>query len=338
MTDTEKNIFRKNICTQTKNEVCIKFDLWTSHRRMWGTPTQNLDCWLGEYRYKKLLHIVKRLQRRIKIVGKCDKIKKKIWPIILLFLGSILFVEGITSDLHFNAFHIQNNTTDTAAYLEAINAIIEKSTDEISAFLDKYPVALRWIEISGYDFTKDGTMEIILSYEYVENTAIISYNNVFDHCGKLLFQFVSSDIRDMEICVEENAQKYYIQTELHIAAHHDVTLYEEISYKKNWNMAFMFAEWDCRDGQKRNENQKEGYAIYECFSTNETEAILEIGYENMVHIFQVKDANGTIEQLEEYEQCHDKQPKEHVTLLGTIYPKKEDINWISADLPLDCNV
>lgn len=319
MTDTEKNIFRKNICTQTKNEVCIKFDLWTSHRRMWGTPTQNLDCWLGEYRYKKLLHIVKRLQRRIKIVGKCDKIKKKIWPIILLFLGSILFVEGITSDLHFNAFHIQNNTTDTAAYLEAINAIIEKSTDEISAFLDKYPVALRWIEISGYDFTKDGTMEMILSYEYVETSAVISYNNVFDCYGNLLFRFVSNDIQDTEIGVDEAAQKYYIRSEFHIAAHHDVTLYEEISCHNNWNTQVMFAEWDCRDGQEREENKIEGHAIYECFTPTETEHILEIGYENMLNILQKKNANGTKEQLQKYSQDYEKQPKEKVVFIEDLF-------------------
>jgi len=73
---------------------------------------------------------------------------------------------------------------------DVISSIINENKNEIDAFLDRYPAALRWIEISGYDFTKDGTMEMILSYEYVENTAIISYNNVFDHCGKLLFQFV----------------------------------------------------------------------------------------------------------------------------------------------------
>ena len=96
-------------------------------------------------------------------------------------------------------------------------------------------------------------MEMILSYEYVETSAVISYNNVFDCYGNLLFRFVSNDIQDTEIGVDEAAQKYYIRSEFHIAAHHDVTLYEEISCHNNWNTQVMFAEWDCRDGQEREE-------------------------------------------------------------------------------------
>ena len=227
---------------------------------------------------------------------------------------------------------ITNNkdiATNISPHRDDICAIIEKNSNEIAMFLDKYPIALRWIEISGYDFTKDGNMEIILSYVYVETSTTISYNNVFDDCGNLLFRFVTSDIRDAEIFVDETVNKYYIQTRLHIAANHDVTLYQEISYNENWNMELMFVEWDCRPGQERIEDKQEGYSIYESFTQVEKEDILQTGYENMLNIFQMKEVNGTVEQLQKYVQCYDKQAKEKVVLIGEIYLKTDDINWIS---------
>ena len=227
---------------------------------------------------------------------------------------------------------ITNNkdiATNISPHRDDICAIIERNSNEIAMFFDNYPISSRWIEISGYDFTKDGNMEIILSYVYVETSTTISYNNVFDDCGNLLFRFVTSDIRDAEIFVDETVNKYYIQTRLHIAANHDVTLYQEISYNKNWNMEIMFAEWDCRHGQERIEDKKEGYSIYESFTQVEKEDILKTGYENMLNIFQMKEANGTVGQLEKYVQGYDKQAKEKVVLIGEIYPKTEDINWIS---------
>ena len=219
--------------------------------------------------------------------------------------------------------------TNISPHRDDICAIIERNSNEIAMFFDNYPISSRWIEISGYDFTKDGNMEIILSYVYVETSTTISYNNVFDDCGNLLFRFVTSDIRDAEIFVDETVNKYNIQTRLHISANHDVTLYQEISYNKNWNMEIMFAEWDCRHGQERIEDKKEGYSIYESFTQVEKEDILKTGYENMLNIFQMKEANGTVEQLQKYVQCYDKQAKEKVVLIGEIYPKTEDINWIS---------
>ena len=219
--------------------------------------------------------------------------------------------------------------TNISPHRDDICAIIERNSNEIAMFFDNYPISSRWIEISGYDFTKDGNMEIILSYVYVETSTTISYNNVFDDCGNLLFRFVTSDIRDAEIFVDETVNKYNIQTRLHISANHDVTLYQEISYNKNWNMEIMFAEWDCRHGQERIEDKKEGYSIYESFTQVEKEDILKTGYENMLNIFQMKEANGTVGQLEKYVQGYDKQAKEKGVLIGEIYPKTEDINWIS---------
>ena len=219
--------------------------------------------------------------------------------------------------------------TNISPHRDDICAIIERNSNEIAMFFDNYPISSRWIEISGYDFTKDGNMEIILSYVYIETSTTISYNNVFDDCGNLLFRFVTSDIRDAEIFVDETVNKYNIQTRLHISANHDVTLYQEISYNKNWNMEIMFAEWDCRHGQERIEDKKEGYSIYESFTQVEKEDILKTGYENMLNIFQMKEANGTVGQLEKYVQGYDKQAKEKVVLIGEIYPKTEDINWIS---------
>lgn len=94
-------------------------------------------------------------------------------------------------------------------------------------------------------------------------------------------------------------------------------------------MELMFVEWDCRPGQERIEDKKEGYSIYESFTQVEKESILQTGYENMLNIFQMKEANGTVEQLEKYVQCYDKQEKEKVVLIGNIYAKNENINWIS---------
>lgn len=120
-------------------------------------------------------------------------------------------------------------------YSENIKNILEKRGDEEIAFLNKYPTALRWIRLSSFDFNGDGVGEIILSDEYVETSTIVSYNQVYDVGGKLLFRFVAGDILDTEVFVDEVGSKYHIQSSLHIAAGHDVTFYERIFGCKNKN-------------------------------------------------------------------------------------------------------
>lgn len=244
-------------------------------------------------------------------------------------LSILLFLYGLSKQRDWTSAENKNCTEDVLLLSDIVNAIVAKNDNEIDIFFDTYPEALRWIEISGYDFKKNGTMDIILSFEYVETSTIISYNKVFDNCGNLLFDFVGNDILQSELYVNETADKYYLQSDLHIAADHNVTLYQEISYNKNWNTELKFAEWDCRNGQEQDENKKEGYAVYDCFTPKETESIMKIGYENMLSIFQIKEAKGTEEQLENYMQSYRKYKKEKVIPLGNLYQKNKSINWIS---------
>ncbi len=62
---------------------------------------------------------------------------------------------------------------------------------------------------------------MILSYEYVETSAVISYNNVFDLLRKSAVSICVNDIQDTEIGVDEAAHKYYIRSEFSYRAHHD---------------------------------------------------------------------------------------------------------------------
>ncbi|MDE7479499.1 MAG: hypothetical protein K2M91_16445 [Lachnospiraceae bacterium] len=170
-------------------------------------------------------------------------------------------------------------------------------------------------------------MEIIISDEYVETSAIISYNSVYDECGNLLFEFVADDILDTEIFVDETKSQYHIRSSLHIAASHDVTLYEEIIQDQKWEARLMLAEWDCRHGKEREDNDQEGYLIFDCFTQDEISNIMVTGYENMISVFCCKEANGTVEQLQKYVQSFESQQKESVTAIGTILNWEEGIKW-----------
>lgn len=214
-------------------------------------------------------------------------------------------------------------------YSENIKNILEKRGDEEIAFLNKYPTALRWIRLSSFDFNGDGVGEIILSDEYVETSTIVSYNQVYDVGGKLLFRFVAGDILDTEVFVDEVGSKYHIQSSLHIAAGHDVTFYERIFWlqKQEWKTELMFIEWDCRHGKEREDTEEKEYFIYDCFTEDETAEIMETGYENTIDILNTKKANGTKEQLEKYVQSFEGQHKEKVTDIGIILNWEEGIKW-----------
>ena len=214
-------------------------------------------------------------------------------------------------------------------YSENIKNILEKRGDEEIAFLNKYPTALRWIRLSSFDFNGDGVGEIILSDEYVETSTIVSYNQVYDVGGKLLFRFVAGDILDTEVFVDEVGSKYHIQSSLHIAAGHDVTFYERIFWlqKQEWKTELMFIEWDCRHGKEREDTEEKGYLIYDCFTEDEIANIMETGYENTIDILNTKKANGTKERLEKYVQSFKGQHKEKVTDIGIILNWEEGIKW-----------
>ena len=150
-----------------------------------------------------------------------------IFGILLLKNGSLGLGSKNTEEKSMQ-MSIGQSKKEIVAYSKIVKKILEKRSEEEIAFLDKYPTALRWIRLSSFDFNGDGVGEIILSDEYVETSSIISYNQVYDVGGKLLFRFVAGEILDTEIFMDEVGSQYYIQSSLHIAAGHDVTFYEKI--------------------------------------------------------------------------------------------------------------
>jgi len=236
--------------------------------------------------------------------------KKKLYFIVASIILFLLFLKPLVKN---------NNTKDEVEFEEIMQQILEENRDSINIFFEKYPEGLRWIQLSFFDFTKDGCKEIILSKEYVETSAVISHNYVYDCYGNKLLEFVSEDITSMGIFYDEDNSLYYLENKLHISAHQDMALYEEIAVSENMEITISFIEWDARDGRARADNQEDGYFVFDSFTRYEEQAIWDQDMDGILEILNKKEAKGTNEKLKQYVSKLEQLKKSKVEPYGSMY-------------------
>ncbi|MDE7271371.1 MAG: hypothetical protein K2N81_12980 [Acetatifactor sp.] len=210
---------------------------------------------------------------------------------------------------------VENSEEDVAErnkekYGDIVQVIFEQNQEDISAFFEYYPdLWQRWIAFSTFDFTRDGQMEIICSYAYVETSTSIYYNFVYDMQGNKLFEFVSEGLIDLNIYKAEDDLHYYIYSYLLIGASHTVKIYQEVKKTESWDVEIKYVEWDTRDGKLINENSQDGYYIYSDFSQEEKDLFMKKNYdEGMNKLFWNKESCGTAEQVRQYSEIYKSLP------------------------------
>lgn len=237
-------------------------------------------------------------------------------------------VQGIV-DMQLNSYTRNQGVGTEKESEKIIQQILEENHDTIDEFFEMYPKSSRWIQFSCFDFTKDGCMEIIFSKEHVEtDSTIISYNYVYDCHGNKLLEFLAGDISDIGIFHDEDDNVFYVESKLHVAAHDDITLYEEIVASENMGITISFAEWDMRDGRQRNDNQKEAYFVFDSFTEDEEQYIWEQGMKGILEILNKKEAKGTFEKITQYVSNLKRFEKKEVELWGSMYDWEKGMEFI----------
>ena len=191
-------------------------------------------------------------------------------------------------------------------YGDIVQVIYEQNREDISDFFEYYPDAWqRWIEFSTFDFTRDGQMEIICSYVYVQTSTTLHYNYVYDTQGNKLFEFVSATLSDISIHQEDDDLRYYLRSHFWFGANCAVDIYEEVSKTESWDVEIKYVEWDTRDGKGIDENQQQGYNIYSDLSQEEKDLFMKKNYwEGMLQVFKNKEPSGTAEQVRQYSEIY----------------------------------
>ena len=142
---------------------------------------------------------------------------------------------------------------------------------------------------------------------------------MYDCHGNKLLEFLAGDILDIGIFHDEDDNVFYVESKLHVAAHDDITRYEEIVASENMGITISFAEWDMRDGRQRNDNQKEVYFVFDSFTEDEEQYIWEQGTKGILEILNKKEAKGTFEKITQYVSNLEQFEKRKVELLGSMY-------------------
>lgn len=214
-------------------------------------------------------------------------------------------------------------------YGDIVQVIYEQNQEDISAFFEYYPDTWqRWIAFSTFDFTRDGQMEIMCSYVYVQTSSCLSYNFVYDMQGNKLFEFVSGNPWYLSIYKEEDDLHYYIYCDLWFGANTAVDIYEEVSKTESWDVEIKYVEWDTRDGKGINENQQQGYHIYSDFSQEEKDLFMKKNYwEGMLQVFKNKEPCGTAEQVGQYSEIYKSLPEDTVEQFASILSLEDGVIW-----------
>lgn len=158
---------------------------------------------------------------------------------------------------------------------ELIHRILSEDKEEFQEFFMtdwNFPHEQEAIEILTYDFTKDGKDEVIVSKFYVNTSAVLTYNYVYDQDGRRLLEFVGGHPLEMQIMDEWNGKgTFLIYTMNHYAAHYNADIYTEIRCDDDvWTESVILMELDRRYG---GDEGKEEYYIFKDFTKEEEEKL-----------------------------------------------------------------
>jgi len=206
--------------------------------------------------------------------------------------------------------------------IECVNAVVKKNQDMVVDFLKNYPEEMKWVDISLFDFTKDGKKEIVLSREYLAglegSTGVISYNYVYDQEGNELFEFLSAWIASMEIYTESECDSFCICSKMHWGSHNDMTLHSKIAKNEEWEEELRIVEWDMRREIEVESAIEENYYILDIL-TEEKQELWEGFYEKLIEIRDEENRDINADQFNKFLQNYENLEKSELDIYGSIY-------------------
>lgn len=203
--------------------------------------------------------------------------------------------------------------------VELVNTVVKQNESMIMDFIIKDPQEMKWINISLFDFTNDGEMEVILSKSYLNFYTVVTYIDVYDQSGNKLFGVLGGNGLDTNrIYVEEETDSFYFYTQFHWGADNDMNLYSKIRKRENWEEESVVLEWETRGAYEQKQNEEIGYDILD-ITTEDREKLWENVYEEMVKIRDEKNADVEKKKFKEYKQYIEGLEKKEMDSLGCIY-------------------
>ena len=230
----------------------------------------------------------------------------------------------ITSIRHdsIDQLEIQGRTQEET---ELIHKILAGDKEEFQEFLMtdwEYPHEMESISIGAYDFTGDGVDEIIVCEFYVNISAALTYNYVYDQKGRKILEFVSGG--EDEIIVDwDDEGSFLLYTMNHYAAHCNADIYTEIRYEDDvLTEKVILMELDRRYG---GDEGKEEYYIFKDF-TKEEEEKLWYGASGVDELTKTKACFKEGEEPEAYRKMFDEKETDpnYFPVISTIAYSEED--------------
>lgn len=213
-----------------------------------------------------------------------------------------------------------------------IHKILSSDKEEFQDFLTtdwEFPHTHEAIIITAYDFTGDGRDEIIVSKFYVNNSAEISYNFVYNRNGERVLEFVGGhplDIQIIENWGEEGIFLLYHGN--HYSSHNNANIYTEIKWKEDIiTEEIILMELDRREGGVE---EKEEYYIFKDFTKEEEEKLWR-GASGVNELTKMKEYVREEEKLEEYKQLFDKTKTTEVSMVSVILYSDSDGGFVEYE-------
>ena len=213
-----------------------------------------------------------------------------------------------------------------------IHKILSSDKEEFQDFLTtdwEFPHTHEAIIITAYDFTGDGRDEIIVSKFYVNNSAEISYNFVYNRNGERVLEFVGGhplDIQIIENWGEEGIFLLYHGN--HYSSHNNENIYTEIKWKEDIiTEEIILMELDRREGGVE---EKEEYYIFKDFTKEEEEKLWR-GASGVNELTKMKEYVREEEKLEEYKQLFDKTKTTEVSMVSVILYSDSDGGFVEYE-------
>ena len=210
---------------------------------------------------------------------------------------------------------------------ELIHKILSADKEEFEEFLTTdwdFPHEQEAIEILAYDFTKDGKDEIIVSKFYLNISAILTYNYVYDCDGRKLMEFVGGHPLEMQIIDDWDGEgSFLLYTMNHYSADNNADIYTEIKYEDDaLTEKVVLMELDCRYG---GDEGTERYYIFKDF-TKEEEEKLWYGSFGVSELAEIKECFKEGEEPEAYRKLFQEREGDlnYFSMISVIVYSEED--------------
>lgn len=180
--------------------------------------------------------------------------------------------------------------------------------------------------ITAYDFTGDGRDEIIVSKFYVNISAPISYNFVYNWNGEKVLEFVGGHPLDLQIIANRGEEgTFLLYHGNHYSSHNNANIYTEIKWKEDRIAEeVILMELDRREGGAEG---KEEYYIFKNFTKEEEEKLWR-GASGVNELTKTKEYVWEDEKLEEYRQLFEETKTTEISMISVILYSDSDGGFI----------